>query len=238
MCRLRKKLLLRTAGVCAAAITVGLVFMCGTDIREDPVIQNEICIIERYKNLEIPVRERKGYSAEKIEGLTESVLEQLDHPQTKEQFLQRTAGTCSSRKELLELVSQSLAEEEIYEAENEKRQGVLRAILGRSRFQETVEDREEAVLLSIYEKEGLTLTEEEREAGMEELKKVFGAESAEKLNEFLNTEEQLRIIKKEKTYEYLLENNHFVNVSDIFVSKERSGGRVSGFCRLQSRVGG
>lgn len=160
--------------------------------------ESGLCTVGKYKNLEITVSEQKEISAEEVENMMESLCEQTGMAQTEE---------------LEQMIFQAFAEERIYESEMEKRQTVLREILKSSTIPENAENPEETLLLSVYEKEGLTLTEEEKSQGVRKLQEVFGAASAEELKKFLSEEEQLRIIKKEKTYEYLLQNNHFVTAS-------------------------
>lgn len=99
--------------------------------------------------------------------------------------------------------------------EMEKRRAVLFEIFKHSTMSDEVEDPEETLLLTVYKKEGLTLTEEEKRKGINNLQDVFGAADEEELGHFLSADEVLRIIKKEKTYEYLLENNRFVTVPAV-----------------------
>lgn len=171
--------------------------LCHTDSGKEKK-ESGLCTVGKYKNLEITVSEQKEISAEEVENMMESLCEQTGMAQTEE---------------LEQMIFQAFAEERIYESEMEKRQTVLREILKSSTIPENAENPEETLLLSVYEKEGLTLTEEEKSQGVRKLQEVFGAASAEELKKFLSEEEQLRIIKKEKTYEYLLQNNHFVTAS-------------------------
>lgn len=160
--------------------------------------ESEVCTVGKYKNLEIMVSEQKEISAEEVENMMESLCEQTGMDQTED---------------LEQMIFLAFAEERVYESETEKRQAVLREILKSSTIPENTENPEETLLLALYEKEGLTLTEEEKSQGVMKLQEVFGAASVEELKKFLSEEEQLRIIKKEKTYEYLLQNNHFVTAS-------------------------
>lgn len=202
-----------------------------------PAIQKTTCVIKNYKNLEVPISKRTVSLTENTEDMAENLLECAGNPQKTEDFLRCTGGKCKNREEFQKMIFMSLAEEENYIREIEMRQGVLREILKISQFSEDVEDKETMILLAVYEKENLCLTEKEIEEGIRSLQEVFGVSSGKELECFLDKEEQLRIIKKEKTYEYLLENNEFVPVSEsAFHSKGDSGGRIPFFFRLSGRM--
>lgn len=218
--------------IAAAALVASVLLAAGGGYRKKPAVQTDICKIEKYQNLQIPISRQKTYSGQEVENLSRTIRMELGNPASEEDYLRCTDGRCRSEKEFLQLVQSALLEEQRYEAELEKREGVLRAVLRESTFSGETDDREETVLLAIYEQEGLKLTKKEIDAGSTQLQQVFGAASLAELSCFLAEEEQLRIIKKEKTYEYLLENNHFVTVADLPVSGERSGGGISCFGRM------
>lgn len=182
----------------AAIFFVGAVFLLRGQRQK-----TEFCALGKYRNLEVSVSEQREISGEEVKNMMQSLCEERGTERTKE---------------LEEMIFQAFVQERLYEAETEKRRAVLRKILKNSKISQDVENPEETLLLAVYEKAGLTLTEREKSEGIRKLQEVFGAASAEELEEFLSAEEQLRIIKKEKTYEYLLKNNHFVTVPAVPLS--------------------
>lgn len=197
MCRIQKKrvLLKWFCGLTAVGLLIGICLAL-----KDNQKKSGLCRIGKYKNLEIPLSERKELTEEERKKRAESLCEQTGIEQTEE-----------NRKKIV----QALVQEQIYEMEMEKRRAVLFEIFKHSTMSDEVEDPEETLLLTVYKKEGLTLTEEEKRKGINNLQDVFGAADEEELGHFLSADEVLRIIKKEKTYEYLLENNRFVTVPAV-----------------------
>lgn len=192
MCRKQRKRLLLS--ILAAVLLFAAVFL---RISQSGTQETKLCKIGRYKNLRIPICKQREISAEEAQNMLQSICEEMQTEPTEE---------------LKEMIFQSVIQERIYETEMGKREAVLREICQHSTMPDGLDNPEETVLLAVYEQAGLKLTEDERIRGMQNLQEVFGAASAEELQKFLSPKEQLRIIKKEKTYEYLLKNNRFITV--------------------------
>lgn len=192
MYRIQKKRLILSI----AAVSL-LLFAAVSLLQTKKSYGTERCRVGKYKNLEVLISDPGEISDAEVKNMVQTISEQTGKPQTEE---------------MEQVIFQALIQERLYAAETEKRRAVLREILKSSTIPQTVENPEEMLLLAVYDKEGLTLTEEEKSRGLDNLQQVFGVVSAEELEHFISPEEQLRIIKKEKTYEYLLKNNRFVVV--------------------------
>lgn len=163
----------------------------------------DVCRLGKYQQLVIWIPEQEEISDAEVKHMVQSVCEQTGEQATKE---------------LEKVVAGALRQERLYETEVEKRRRVLHEIYEKSTVSGETEDVGETLLLAVYEKAGLTLTEEEKNEGIKNLQDVFGVSSKAELARFLSGEEQLRAIKKEKTYKYLLENNRFVTVPAADIS--------------------
>ncbi|MGN0334819.1 MAG: hypothetical protein ACI4DV_04040 [Lachnospiraceae bacterium] len=169
--------------------------------------KSKIC---RYDNLKVVIPKPETVTEEDAVRVVQTLLEDSDVLWTEEVCRERTEGNCSSLEELQVYVYEAMQEEVRYEILNAKRKGVLREILKASGWKESPADQEESVLLEIFEAEGMELSEDEISRGLENLQGVYGVETPAELEEFLTEEDQMDIMKKEKVYEYLLENNTFV----------------------------
>lgn len=199
MCRRQKKRLLLSIFAAALLLFAAAFFY----LQKSEPRKTKGSKIGKYKNLKIRVMEPREVSEEEALHLMQSICKETQTEPTEE---------------MKELIFTAMMEEQLYETQMEKREAVLREIWQRSSFPDGLDDPEETLLLAVYDKAGLKLTENEKLRGMQKLQEVFGAASAEELQKFLSPKEQLRIIKKEKTYEYLLENNRFIPVSSAPLS--------------------
>ncbi len=181
-------------------------------LRTKDQIVTDDCRIREYRDMEIWIPAEETADEEEAERMLEMLVEDSGIVWTKEVCLERTEGKCSSIEEVKAFLYTALQEEIRYEQLQAKREGVLNALLKRTTWKTEVSDQEEAVLLAVYEKEQMSLSAEELAEGRAQLCNVYGAESSEQLKEYLSETQQTEIIKKEKVYEYLLENNTFLSL--------------------------
>lgn len=197
--------------LCFAGLLAVALILC---IRKQPELSNDTVTIQKYRNLRINVSRQPDVT---LEEAAEAAKQ-----------LENETGLRIPAENIGEYMRNVLLEEQKYELEMQKRQGILRELLKNTSFHTEVEDKEEAVLGAIYEEEKLFLTETEKQKGIDMLKDVFGADTKEELSGYLSEEEQLKIIEKEKTYEYLLKNNRFIAAADTGVFGRVSGGGTGG----------
>lgn len=164
--------------------------------RNHPKISTSRLEISDYKNMKLEIPSVEMPESIQISKMAEQLLD--------------TGENGDSLENLEQFLRKGFQEEVLYEEWYLKRQAVLEQLLENTTWKVSVKDPELEVLLAVYEEAGLEVSETELEQGKKLLMSVFGVETEEALQCYLSTEAQINVIKKEKAYEYLLENNTFL----------------------------
>lgn len=134
--------------LCFAGLLAVALILC---IRKQPELSNDTVTIQKYRNLRINVSRQPDVT---LEEAAEAAKQ-----------LENETGLRIPAENIGEYMRNVLLEEQKYELEMQKRQGILRELLKNTSFHTEVEDKEEAVLGAIYEEEKLFLTENRKTKG-------------------------------------------------------------------------